>query len=120
VAIDEPCPFCGKSRDEIDAENGDTSRWPMSRRVLIPDADTALKIGRAILERYYGVDFMRAFEPYKVMSQEETWLVVGTDPQVGTVAETRPNTIQVRFGGGFPQIAIAKKDARVAQIALAR
>lgn len=28
--------------------------WPMSGLDLVPDAETALKIGRVILEKYYG------------------------------------------------------------------
>jgi hypothetical protein len=36
--------------------------WPMSGLDLIPDAETALKIGRVILERYYGESLVRASE----------------------------------------------------------
>jgi hypothetical protein len=38
---------------------------PMSGSDLIPDAETALKIGRVILERYYGDSLVSRYQPYR-------------------------------------------------------
>jgi len=45
--------------------------WPMSGLDLIPDAETALKVGRAILDKYYGEDFVRKYEPYRAIFEPE-------------------------------------------------
>ncbi len=86
--------------------------WPMSGLDLIPDAETALKVGRAILDKYYGEGLVRKYEPYRAISdpQGENWWVSGS-------REDGP--IQ-GVGGGFPELSIAKKDARVTRIALSK
>ena len=89
--------------------------WPMSGRDLIPDAETALKIGRVILERYYGDSTVRKYEPYRATAQGEEWWVLGSPPGAGGAEKSA-----VRFGGGFPELSMAKKDARVLSIALSR
>jgi hypothetical protein len=85
----------------------------MSGLDLIPDAETALKIGRLILERYYGDSLVRRFEPYRVSpdpSNAEEWLVSGS----------REDKSAAGFGGGFPELSIARRDARVTRIALSK
>jgi hypothetical protein len=85
--------------------------WPMSGLDLIPDAETALKIGRVILERYYGDSLVRRFEPYRVSTiNAEEWVVSGS----------REDKSSAGFGGGFPELSIARRDARVTRIALSR
>ena len=49
---------------EVSREGNVPAWWPMSGLDLIPDAETALKIGRVILERYYGDSLVRRYEPY--------------------------------------------------------
>src|SRR5262245_2459946 len=77
--------------------------WPMSGLDLIPDAETALKVGRVILERYYGDSFVCRYEPYRAIPaipHGEEWWVLGS----------REDKSTGRFGGGFPELSIAKKD----------
>ena len=87
--------------------------WPMSGQDLITDAETALKIGKIFLNRYYGEDLVARYEPYRAILQGDEWEIGGTPP--GFPAE---NTM--RFGGGQPELSITKKDARVTRIALAK
>ncbi len=86
--------------------------WPMSGLDLVPDAETALKIGKIILENYYGNEFMSVYEPYKAMLHGEEWWVLGSSPD--------PSRGKHAMGGGFPELSISKKDARVLSIALAK
>ncbi len=87
--------------------------WPMSGLDLIPDAETALKIGRAILERYYGDNLVRGYEPYRAIQHPvnaEEWVVMGSPEDKSFTG----------FGGGFPELSISRRDARVTRIALSR
>ena len=87
--------------------------WPMSGLDLIPGAETALEIGRVILERYYGDGLVRRYEPYRVSPDPinaEEWVVSGS----------REDKSSARPGGGFPELSIARRDARVTRIALSR
>jgi hypothetical protein len=88
--------------------------WPMSGIDLIPDEETALKIGRIILERYYGESTFARFEPYRASLRGEEWGVAGT-PSFPPGVEPA----HVR-GGGHPALRISKKDGRVIHIALTR
>jgi hypothetical protein len=85
----------------------------MSGLDLIPDAETALKVGRVILERYYGDDLVRRYEPYRAVLNPhhgEEWWVLGSREDGRTGG----------FGGGFPELSIARKDARVLRLALSK
>ena len=87
--------------------------WPMSGLDLIPDSATALNIGKVILERYYGGDLLSRHEPYRASAHPinpEEWVVSGSREDKSTAG----------FGGGFPVLSIARKDARVTRIALAK
>jgi len=87
--------------------------WPTSGLDLIPDAETALKVGRAILDIYYGESFVRKYEPYRAILDPhggEEWWVLGSREDKSTGG----------FGGGFPELSIAKKDARITRIALSK
>jgi hypothetical protein len=85
--------------------------WPMSGLDLIPDAETALKIGRAILERYYGDSLVRRYERASPdLINAEEWLVLGS----------REDKSVTGRGGGFPELSIERRDARVTRIALSR
>jgi hypothetical protein len=85
----------------------------MSGLDLIPDAETALKVGRVILERYYGDSLVRRYEPYRAGPNPinaEEWVVFGS----------REDKSVTGFGGGFPELSIARRDARVTRIALSK
>jgi hypothetical protein len=87
--------------------------WPMSGLDLIPDAETALKIGRVILEKYYGDSLVRRYEPYRVRPDPinaAEWVVSGS----------REDKSAAGFGGSLPELSIARRDARVTRIALSR
>jgi hypothetical protein len=84
--------------------------WPMSGLEVIPDAETALKVGTAILEKYYGDDLVHRYGPYRAIPREDQWWVMGSREDGSTEG----------LGGGFPEISIAKKDGRVLRIALSR
>ena len=80
---------------------------------MIPDAETALAIGRVILERYYGDGLVRRYEPYRATPHPinaKEWVVAGSREDKSTAG----------FGGGFPELSIDKKDARVTRIALSK
>jgi hypothetical protein len=82
--------------------------WPKSDLDLIPDAETALKVGKIILERYYGDDLVRKYEPYRVRASfldENEWVVSGSNPRNDG-----------GLGGGFPELLIARKDGRVRSV----
>src|SRR5215470_11303619 len=92
--------------------------WPMSGLDLIPDAETALKIGRVILERYYGDSLVRRYEPYHASLSAinaEEWVVFGSREDKSVTG--RGGGLR---GGGFPELSIARRDARVTRIALTR
>jgi len=87
--------------------------WPASGLDLIPDAETALKVGRAILDKYYGESFVRKYEPYRAMPfgpEEAEWSVPGSHQDKSFKG----------FGGGMPELRIARKDAKVIHIALCK
>jgi len=109
--------------------------WPMSGLDLIPDAETALKIGRVILERYYGDSLVRRYEPYRASpnpNNADEWVVSGSrqveNPTDDEEAYMPANRAQLREsnarviwrGGGFPALSLARRDARVTRIALTR
>jgi NTF2 fold immunity protein len=89
--------------------------WPMSGLDLVPDAETALKVGRAILDRYYGEEMVRRYEPFRAMLQGEEWWILGS-PAVSR--EHDQSAARVTMGGGFPELSLHKKDARVASVKL--
>jgi NTF2 fold immunity protein len=83
--------------------------WPMSGLDLIPEAETALRIGKTILEKYYGEELIRRYEPYTAtLHDSEWWLSGGGDRTPG------------QRGGGQPELSIARHDGRVIRIALSR
>jgi NTF2 fold immunity protein len=84
----------------------------MSGVDLVSDAETALKIGRIILEKYYGDEFVNAYEPYNAVLHGEEWWVLGSSPD--------PAAKKSALGGGFPELSMSKKDARVLSIALSK
>jgi hypothetical protein len=87
--------------------------WPMSGLDLVPDAETALKVGKVILDKYYGESFVRKYEPYRAIPSGpggHEWAVIGSPEDKSFKG----------FGGGMPALTIAKKDARVMSIALSR
>ena len=87
--------------------------WPMSGLDLIPDAETAIEIGRVILERYYGDSLVRRYEPYRASPNPinaEEWVVLGS----------REDKSVTERGGGFPELSISRRDARVTGITLSR
>jgi hypothetical protein len=75
-------------------------------RDLIPDAVTALKVGIAILEAYYGEKLVREF---KAVMNDDDW----------SISPDRYRPLGLA-GGGDPYIEISKKDARVLSIYLSR
>ena len=77
--------------------------WPMSGLDLIPDAETALKVGKIILEKYYGDGLVRRYEPYRATLNPHDateWLVSGNHPDPSFVG----------FGDGFPYLSISRRD----------
>ena len=100
---------------------------------LIPDAETALKIGLAILERYYGDALVRRYEPYRASpnpNNADEWVVSGSrqveNPTDDEEAYMPANRAQLRESNarviwrGFPALSLARRDARVTRIALTR
>jgi hypothetical protein len=90
--------------------------WPMSGLDLIPDSKTALTVAKTILDRYYGEEMVRRYEPYAATLSGDEWWIFGTNPDLPR--DLPQGTIV--FGGGFPEISLARHDGRVLRIALAR
>lgn len=44
----------------------------------VPDAKTALAVGRAVLTPVYGEEKLAHEEPFRASLQDDTWIVVGT------------------------------------------
>lgn len=47
----------------------------------VPDADTAVRIAEAVLERAYGSDMLNSQRPLRVMLADTHWIIVGTIPE---------------------------------------
>ena len=96
--------------------------WPMSERDLIPDAETALLTGIAILNRYYGQKTVARFEPYTATLRSGQWHVSGDSPaaKAARLEQDRlgPEYHVSVLGGGQPYIRMSARDARVETIAL--
>ena len=93
-------------------------------RDAVPDEETALAIGLAILVAQYGRDLVARYEPYRVVSAQTNWAVVGTsEAHAGASRLQRqlgPENLVIVRGGGAPEILISRKDSRVLAIARAR
>ena len=91
---------------------------------LIPDEATALEVGIAILEAYYGKQFVEAFEPYRAVLMGDKWAVMGDSPAHKEARRKQeqlgPNYHIVIYGGGAPELTLSPVDGRVENIALAR
>lgn len=74
-----------------------------SEEDLVPDEETALIIGNAILQKIYGKILLN-YKPLFVKSKDSTWVIAGTLHE------------DVEFGGGVPIIIINKKDSRIISV----
>lgn len=70
---------------------------------LVPDEETALTIGNAILSKLYGKILLN-YKPLFVKSKDTTWIVEGT------------LNSDVELGGGVPVIIINKRDSKVVNV----
>jgi hypothetical protein len=77
-------------------------------RNAVPDEATALNVGMAILEAYWGGELFRSGLPYKAVLHGDQWLIVS--------GKFGPET----KGGGPPEMALSKKDGRALRILLGR
>jgi len=89
----------------------------MSGLDLVPDEETALKVGMPILEKYYGKELIDRYEPYRVVALRDEWVVMGSSETHQDQGRSPGGTAR---GGGFPSLSISKKDAKVSRIALSR
>jgi hypothetical protein len=80
---------------------------PTMAHDLVPDAETALKVGLAILEASYGKTLVDDGQPYEAVLQGDQWWIV-------------PHTAPGMRGGGKPELSLSKKDARVLSISLSK
>jgi len=71
---------------------------------FVPDADTAIKIARAVLSPIYGEQKIKGEEPLIARLTGDTWLVVGT-------LRCAPSCV-----GGTAEIQISKRDGRVLHV----
>jgi hypothetical protein len=94
--------------------------WPVSGLDLVPDAETALKLGKVLAESYYGRELVSKYEPYHARPYDGDWLIHGTAPGGAPINRITDKTMIVIFGGGFPELLIARNDARALRIALSR
>jgi hypothetical protein len=95
-----------------------------SDRNLVPDEETALTIGVAILNAYYGKELVDRHVPYRAVLMRDSWAVMGTssaDVEVEALRQNlRPGSVVIAVGGGAPEMEISRKDSRVVSLALAR
>jgi hypothetical protein len=93
-------------------------------RDVVPDQETALAIGLAILNAYYGRDFIARYEPYRAVLTRENWAVLGTSAadieRQELQRKLQPGYVIIASRGGAPEIEIRKKDSKVLSLALSR
>lgn len=93
-------------------------------RDLIPDETTALRVGLAILQAYYGREFVARFEPYRAVLFFGTWSVMGDSPAEKEARREQerlgPSHFVLVYGGGAPHVELRPRDGRVMRISLAR
>lgn len=80
----------------------------ISKKVVVPDEQTAIKIAEAVLYPIYGIDIDES-KPLKAKLDENlgVWKVEGTLPNVDDTQDTL---------GGVPYVLIQKKDGKVLAI----
>jgi hypothetical protein len=79
-----------------------------TKRDIVPDMSTALRIAEAVFDARFGETTRRKFEPYKGYEVETFWIVAGTSTE-GLV-----------LGGGMPTVEISKEDGRIIKLYLSR
>lgn len=93
-------------------------------RDVIPDQETALAVGLAILNAYYGRDLVARYEPYRAVLTRENWAILGTSAadieRQELQRKLQPGYVIIASGGGTPEIEIRKKDSKVLSLALSR
>jgi len=75
-----------------------------SSREYVPNAPTAIAIGRAILLPIYGARTVRLYEPLTAQRHGDTWFVSGV-----------VRCLPVCLGGGLA-VAISAKDGRIQSV----
>lgn len=66
----------------------------------VPNAETAIKIAKAVLVNYIGADDIKGEEPFKAeLLKGKVWIVTGTHPK--------------GVFGGAPYMEIRKKDGKI-------
>jgi hypothetical protein len=66
----------------------------------VPNAETAIKIAKAVLVNYIGEDGIEGEEPFKAeLLNDKVWEVIGTHPE--------------GVFGGAPYMRIRKKDGKI-------
>ena len=75
-----------------------------SLKIIIPDSNTAIKIGMVILSTIYGEKYIKRCRPFTaILIDGDTWKVYGSLYKYYTV-------------GGEPVVLLSRKDARVKDV----
>lgn len=70
---------------------------------VVPDEQTAVKVGEAIFQPVFGITEVEKWQPYHAqLDKSGIWTVYGTLPS--------------RFKGGTPMLKISKRDGRVLEL----
>jgi hypothetical protein len=91
---------------------------------ILPDAETALAVGRVILQRYYGPEVMDRFGPLEAMPGKGEWSVFASlrdTPEIAAerlAAEAQGNFLIVR--SICVQMTMSARDGRVTMIGFGR
>lgn len=77
-------------------------------REYVPDENTAIAIGLAILRPIYGDKMIEKHKPFSAVAQGEIWVIKGR-------VKLKPGKVQ---NGGVMEVKISKADARVLSVRL--
>ncbi len=93
-------------------------------RDLVPDEQTAVLVGRTILDRYFGKDVTSRFEPYRASLHFGEWYVLGETEAVREMRREQERlgdkVLLAMRGGGMPGLPTSARDGRVRGIAFQR
>lgn len=88
---------------------------------MVPDARTALRVGRALLEAHYGAALIERELPLSATLKGNVWTVAGRNPswtpRSNTAVENKDGglTFHVLFGGAA-FVEIDRRDCRVLRL----
>ena len=97
----------------IAAPNGETASG------VVPDAETALRIGLRAIEERFAPAVVESNKPYRAILVRKEWVVMGTSNAQREAARLQEalgpgNLVSVR--GGVPTAVVSSEDGRIVEV----